>query len=457
MDESQHCTALPCVLFNPRKQRLPVAISPGEIIMIKGLIISNFQGSLQARGHENSLVGIFPADPATPVPKKIGDWYIIKDVEKSRIQQLRAWSARESPFLLNSKLEELTCDNFCATLCLVLRVGISRTATMQLAVCDGTQSKIPEEDSEPLTILSHLPLLHQGYKELISTVHLPANFKHQVIAGDVVQLFNIRMIKSERYPHSNTPNQVMELVIGDHASYQGSINILPIDSPAVTKFKSSLPRIKTPPPSSPTAGSSCPMQLSTVICCEDSKHASLTEIMEAAVGSMQVAEVQVVGIGTCKRLEDICQLRCTGCKSLYLTPRQDDPDHEDLLAAGDVCVCCSPNELHAPNTLQYMYGFTLVITDHHTQMEVAVSGVEGEKFLSQMQVRPANLCMDKGAWQSHWNLLQRMTGGTDPFQASSPDPAPHEERPSLNLCIAVFLSVTNKRGYKVANTNLCNL
>ena len=466
VDESQHSISLPCVLFNPNKDKLPVATAPGQIMLLKGLVVNTFQGNLQARGHENTLVGIFPADPATPLPKKIGDWYTLKDVEKTRIQQLRAWAVRESPFLLNSKLDALTCDNFCTTLCLVVRVGMNRTGNMQLAVCDGTVPKVPLENDAPLTILSHVQLLYEGYKEQLSTVYLPASFKHQVIAGDVVQLVNLRMVKSEKHKkNSDAPSEAMELVIGDHSFYRGSINILPGDSPTVMRFKSALPRISTPPPppspsppAAPVAGDAArPVQLSTVIRCEDSKHASLTEITGAAVGSMHVAEVQVLGVGTssCKRLEDICQLRCTGCKTLYQTPHPEDPDHEQLLTAGDPCVCCSPDDLHEPNTLQYMYGFTLLITDHHTQMEVAVSGVEGARFLAQMQVRPANLYMDKGAWQSHLNLLQRMTGGADPFSPGSPDSA--HQRPSLNLCIAVFLSVTNRRGYKIVNTNLCNL
>lgn len=465
VDESQHATPLSCVIFNPQKSRLPVAGRPGEIVLIKGLVINSFQGSLQARGHENSLVGIFSPDPSSPPPQKIGDWYMLKDAEKSRVQQLRAWAARESPFLLNSKLEELTCDNFCVTLCQVLCVGMGRAGNMQLAVCDGTQTKVPASTPElPPTVLSQVPSLLQGYQGLAATVHLPASFKHQVIAGDVVQLVNLRMIRSERFPpsrdHAGLPSEVMELVIGEHP-YRGNIEILPGDSPAVARFKATLPEAKAAPlpPSPPSVpvDSSRPLQLSTVICCEDSKHASLTEIREAPVGSVHVAEVQVLGLGSgvCKTLEDICQLRCSGCKTRYLTPRPQDPDHHDLMTSGDMCVCCSPDELHEPNTLRFMYGFTLVITDRRTQMEVAVSGVEGEKFLSQMQASPANLYVDRGAWQRHRDLLQRMTGGGDPFEVSSLDSAPH--RPSLNLCILVFLSVTNKRGYKIVNTNLCSL
>lgn len=459
VDETQHSPCMPCVLFNPLMDKLPIASHPGEVVMIKGLIINKFQGHLQGRGHERSLVGLFPADPARPVPDKIGDWYYLKEFEKKRIEQLTRWASKESPFLLNSKLEELTFSNYCCTLCLVVTVGQDSRGAMVLAVCDGTVPRSPMAEIGPLTVLSHNTTLHHAYRELTSTVTVSVSFRPQVEAGDVVQLVNVHMARCER-PKA-TGSDLMELVVQDHPHYQGAVSIFPEDSAVVAKFRSMLPQPEEASSidgSGPVPSGSGPVpQLSTVIDCENSQHSTLAEIAAAPVGSVHVAEVCIVDVvrRVCTRVEDLCQLRCTGCKSLYMTPRPQAQDSAQLLTAGDNCVCCCTDTQLEPNKLEFMYAFTLLITDSATQMEVALSGVEANRFFSQLEMRPTNLYTDSQARHTHLDLLHRMVGGSsDPFQDTPLDST--HQRPLLSLCIAVFVSSTGNRRFKITNTQLCN-
>lgn len=441
IDETQSSCGIACVIFNPHKLKLPVPVAPGDVVLIKGLCINTFQGNLQGRGHENSLVGIFPSEPMVPVPEMIGDWYSLNAGEKRRLQELRAWMAAEQALLLNSRLEELTCSNYCSTVCVVVRVSVNRHNTLFLSVCDGTKPRSTVADPGPLTTLTSSPSLERLYLEQSSTVLVATVFRPNVVAGDVVQLVNLCMVGGQG-------SDFVELVVRDNPHYPGVVHVLPAENKTVLKFRSSLPM-----PASPSA----PVQrhLSTLIDCADSQHATLAALQAAPVGTVRVVEVQVMGLGkeVCPQLEDICQLRCSGCKSRYLTPHPQDPDFQQLLTAGDLCVCCSTDDVLEPHRLQFMYAFTLLVTDQHSQVEVAVSGDEGKRFFSELELQAVNLYVDAEARDSHLNTLKEMTGGVCDLFATSPAPLYHP--PSLNLCIAVFISCTNKRMYKVVNTRLC--
>lgn len=463
VDETQSSSGMSCVVFNPRKHKLPMPCCVGEVVIIKGLLINKFQGNLQGRGHENSLVGIFPGNPSASLPERIGNWYSMRPHELVRVQELREWADVDHPLLLNSKLAELTPANFCSTVCLVVRVSVDGRGTLVLSVCDGTKPKFPLVDPGPLTSLTSSPTLDQSFLALTSTVTVSLVFRPHVISGDVVQLLNVCLVS--RSPKTRPPGssseggEPMELVVRDHPQYPGAVNILPSDSEVVRKFTSTLPRPgpapeKTPPPPGSEQLSG---QLSTLIDCPDSQHATLADVQSAPIGSVRVVAVQVVGVGkeACRKLEDICQLRCSGCKSRYLTPHPQDPDFTRLLTEGDVCVCCSADDLLEPNRLEYMYAFTLVVADQCTQMEVAVSGAEGKHFFSHLALHPTNLYVDSEARRAHWSTLHRLTGGTDMFDSKAATSAP--QHPSINLCIAVFRSSTSRRMYKIANTRLCSL
>lgn len=432
-----------CVLFHPHKHKLPVPCGPGEIVMIKGMLINNFQGNPQGRGHENSLVGIF--SPMSPPPDKIGDWYEMKAHEKVRIQQLKAWLDRNRYMLLNSKLEDLGCANYCSTVCMVVRVSVDRHGGLVLAVCDGTKPKSCLADYGPLTTLTSSPSLDQDYLVSSSMVAISTIFRPHVVAGDVVHLLNLCMIQSSRpsLHQSEVPTEVMELVVRDNPQYPGAVNILPSDSQVVTEFMQTLPK------------PALPGQLSTVITPEGYQTSTLAEIEQAPVGSMHVAEVHVVGVGkrVCTQLEDICQLRCCGCKSQYTTPHPEDPDFSRYYTAGDVCVCCTVDDILEPNTLEYMYGFILLAADHTSQVELAVSGEEGKRFFSGVELQATNLYVDIEAKSAHETLLQQMTGGTHPFATTPLDSGPSQ--PTLKVCVSVCISAVGSKIYKVTNTTLC--
>lgn len=436
-----------CVLFHPHKHKLPVPCGPGEIVMIKGMVVNSFQGNTQGRGHENSLVGIF--SPMAPYPDKIGDWYEMKLNEKTRIQKLKEWLDKDRYMLLNSKFQDLSCGNYCSTVCLVVRVSVDRHGALVITACDGTKPKSCLADYGPLTTLTSSPSLDQHYLESSIMVGISTIFRPHVVAGDVVHLLNLSMVQSTK-PSLGTQSEVpvVELVVRDHQQYPGAVNILVSDSPVVTDFVRKLPK------------STRPGQLSTTITQHDSYHTStLAEIEGAPVGSMHVVEVRVVGVGkrVCARLEDICQLRCHGCKSQYTTPHPEDPDFDRYYTAGDVCVCCAGDDVQEPNTLEYMYAFILLAVDHTCNVELAVSGEEGRRFFSGVKLQPANLYVDTTAKSAHETILLRMTGGTPPFANSSPLDSAPSDQPTLKVCVSVCTSAVGTKINKLTNTTLCNL
>ena len=463
VDESQHSSGLSCVIFNPLKDLLPVATCPGQVVMVKGLTINSFQGNLQGRGHESTLVGIFSEDPAAPVPKQIGDFYDLKDREKARIKQLRDWAAQDRPFLLNSKLEDLSVFNYCSTVCLVVRVAVDKHCATVLNVYDGTAPKCQLSTiSGPITILSHNPTLQDTYQDSASVVTLAPALQSKVVTGDVVQLLNLCLV-GHAPSHTASTSEVMELVLQNDPWCQGSINVLPNNSLPVQQFRSQLPKPEIPPPpTSSAAGFTLPphLGLSTVLSSAVGGGAlptvvTLAELREAAIGSVHIVEVKVMGINKemCTTFESITQLRCSWCKTCYQTPLPDDPEASQLMTAGDVCVVCSAEDLHEPNLLQFMYGFTLLVSDHSSQVEVSVSGDEGRRFFSNVNLVPVNLYEDEGSRVSHWKLLCKLSGSTTtPFHEIISNTG--SDGPSLRLCIAVYVSVSGNRRYRIINTNL---
>lgn len=117
-------SGLTCIIFNPVREMLPVVCTCGEVVLIKGLSINNFDGARQAKGHEHTLVGVFPLDIKCPPPDMIGNFYAMKTHEKARLQDLQSWAATRSvPMLINSKIEELSLSSYCSCVCLVLAVS----------------------------------------------------------------------------------------------------------------------------------------------------------------------------------------------------------------------------------------------------------------------------------------------------------------------------------------------
>jgi hypothetical protein len=459
VDETQHTSGLPCIIFNPLKDLLPLVSQPGEVLLLKGLTINSYQGSLQGRGHEHTLVGIFPGDPDAPVPKKIEDFYDLKENEKMRIRQLRTWAAKEQAFLLNSKLEELSQFNYCCCICLVLKVGVAKDGAMVLTVCDGT---IPRSEvssgTTPLTLVSHAPNLLETYQGLTSVVTLAPSLRAQVSAGDVVQLLNLCMVSHAPNPSSSA---AVELVLQDNPQCLGSVCVLPKENPLVKEFQDQLPEPETPPTSSSSATNlSFPshLHLSTVLgsSAKGAGQVTLAQLRRSQVGKLNVAEVKVMGVNKdmCQTLESICQLRCAGCKTLYQMPLPQDQDYSRLMAAGDVCVQCSTEDICEPNRLQFMYAFTLLVSDHSSQIEVAISGEDGKKFFSQLKLVPANLYADENSKSYHWKILSRLAGSTtSPFYDHTNSSGC--EGPSVKLCLCVYLSFKGNRRYRVVDTSLC--
>ena len=432
--------------------------------MIKGLSINTFQTALQGVGHENCLVGLFSIDLTLPSPETIGNWYTMKAMEKSRLYQLKKWVATtELSLLINSKLEEISVANYCSTLCMVVAVHRAPTGSrgVVLTVTDGTVPRYPLAiDTSSLEVLDNKPDLHYKYQGITSTVVVSTASQPHVNAGDVAQLLNLCMVKMfDRTILSQSQNteveEVMELVIEDHPSFQGALKVQHSDSTVARSFKSKMAVTEGPHPSWRSVS-----RLTTKVLHDESELATLKHIQSTAlVGSMHVVKVRVVGIGrsVCSKLEDMSQLRCTRCKTLYLTPQPQTENYRQLLCAGDLCVCCCPEDggeedvVEEDVTLCFMYAFTLLVVDDTAQLELAVSGSEGRKFLNQ---EPANLYSDLHAKDALLSLMYQMTGGNDPFHHVPLDPRFSHPRLPLRLGVTVDTSYTGKQLYKLTNTIL---
>ena len=469
IDDAQSASYLPCNLFNPYKEKLPIISCCGELLMVKGLAIKTFQNALQGVGHESSLVGLFPVDLTSP-PSMIGDWYNMKGSEIGKLQQLRQWATTvDLPLLLNSRLEELTEANYCSTVCVVVAVhrAHSGNSGVVLTVTDGTVPRHPlATDICHLEVVSNDPVLQYLYHGLTSTVVVSTVSQPQVAAGEVVQLVNICMVKkSERMVYSSFPTGcakdqekelVMDLMVQDHKYYQGALKVLPKDSSVTSSFKKSLPMPEGPHPSwRPECSLS---KLSTKVLCDFSGVATLKDIQSTAayVGSVHVIDVQVVGVGrsVCSKVEDMSQLRCPKCMTLYLTPQPQNDDYHQLFDAGDFCVCCchlQEGEVTEKVDLRYMFAFSLLVADHTAKQELMVSGSEGNTFLHQP---PTNMYSDVVARNSMLGLIYQMTGGNDPFHHVPLDNLFSLLRPTLRLGVTVINSYTGQRRYKITDTTL---
>ena len=452
VDESQSLYGLSCVLFNPVKDQLPVATRPGEVVLLKGLSISLYQDNLQGLGHDSTLVGIFSADPADPVPATIGEFYRLRSEERTRIQQLREWAASHPPGLLNSKLEQLSLNNYCNVMCLVVRVGTDQGGATRLTVYDGTLLKKPTKSwIGPEIFVSHDPGLEEMYEGFTSTVRVAQGLSVQVTAGDVVELVNICMVKSAVVADE------VELVLEERPECLGSVTVLPKD-PVADQFRNELPKPAKPPgavrSSQPTP------RLSTVLDFgpdEQPSTVTLAALNEAAVGSVHMVEAKVMGMNPAiidNEFEMLCQLRCSSCRTRYLTPQPDNPEREDLMTVGDTCICCNEEDTSESRLLRFMYCFMLIVSDHTAQTEVTVSNEKAEHFFSELKLVPGNLYFDQESRTSHWELLCALSGSdTTPIYDAS---KPSSNGAVLRLGLLVYTSVSGNRRYMVTNTLLCS-
>lgn len=439
IDDSTPTNTVVCVLFNPQIQKLPTLFCPGEPVMIKGLVISTFQGVLQGMGHENSLVGIFPMDTAVPVPDRIGSWYKMKDSETTRIHQLRLWLDQD-PYLLNSRLEEMSPGNLCSVVCLVVAVWL-RVAddVLILSVCDGTVPKAPvTEKQDGYTLISADPNLDSLYKGRTVPIKVSTLSRPRVMAGDIVRMENMFWRKLSSSSADNS--EEVEFVLEDHLYHRGSIHVL--SSGVLTqRFKESLP----------VALHSCLWHtLSSEVTVSAPEH-TVEEILHSAqVNAMFTLRTKVIGIKEHK-VEDLCHLECPQCSTRYLVPQPSFPKYEELVTSGDHCVVCLSEG--TTSFIRYCFGFTILLEDHTGRLEVAVVGEEGAKFLNLV---PVNLYVDSEVRQQVSSLLFRLTGGSNPFQTGH---TPGQSCPALRVGVSVAGGPTSGGGgglttYQLVNTRM---
>ena len=125
IDESSPITGIWCdIISNTSEDRLADVGSVGAIVLIKGLykIQRDTTTKLRAVGNEHMLVGMFPEVESSNM--RIGSWYELASDEKKRVEELRLWSKREGPLLLNTRLKEIAPGHYFNAVCQVATKAI---------------------------------------------------------------------------------------------------------------------------------------------------------------------------------------------------------------------------------------------------------------------------------------------------------------------------------------------
>ena len=147
VDETSSLEGFNCVLFQQREQSLPRVCSKGDIVLVKGLYISKYEGSLQGKGYEHTSLAIcFSGHPELRAEPRIGtvsSSYILTAEEERRVTQLRAWAGTQEglrPQERNCSLKDVTVGQYFDFTCQVVATAVNPAEkTCVLTVWDGTQ------------------------------------------------------------------------------------------------------------------------------------------------------------------------------------------------------------------------------------------------------------------------------------------------------------------------------
>ena len=457
VDLSSPSTSLSCTLFNPCDEKLPRIHSVGDVVIIKGLRTSSYQGVVQARGHEHTLIAVFNSDVTVPVPLKLGDFYKLTHFESSSVHRLKQWMHEKGPLLLNTKLEEISSSHYFNTICRVAAIAVFEP--LHLAVLSIFDGSLTNFSCQSLNFSSSKytwetkrdPCLMYTYQGLICDVFLSDLEYFNVSPGDYVSLVNVyaKPLPIASESAGNSLPQV-EFNIAGHGLHKGTVEVLPAGCKTVIDLEARLPVPFGPLPVWKSATTCCDFK---IINEEGIQTVSIDEVRKSPVGSKFAVEVEVVNIGP-GPLEEMCQLRCSLCKSKYCIdiPNRSEMGNESRpLTAGDLCIYCSDSDDSGP-PLQYMYVFMLHIRDRTGNLDVYVSGDNGKIFLP--FAPPTDLYVDKDASGKLLGILYLITGGNDPFYPCIQAPEFSYKRPQLKVCVTSYISHKGSTCYQLVDTVL---
>ena len=432
VDESSPSTGITCLIFNPSIDKLAKMGRVGAVALVKGVRIETQRdtGNLQAFGHEHTLVGVFAGEVSDMIPNRIGSWYDLTNAEKKRVEDLRLWSKREGPFLLNSKLEEVTPGHHFNMICQVAAMAVvPERKTAVLSVVDGTTSKMPCRElnlakSKQKWEFDSVPELFYTYSLLAHDVWIANIVQLDVAAGDVIHMINVfsyQHVPKQSVQAAATvePPQV-ELRVFDR---EGSIVCLEEDSQEAVKFIESLPVMHGVFPSWRTPEESDfydeNEDIVPTIVNDSTPQATLEEIRNADGGSEFLANVEVKLIipGS---LDAICVPICPTCGDKGNDVQAENIDDPTCLKDGA--------------TLVYKLTFSLLLSDKSGEaLEILVDCQESQRLFS--KTLSDNLAANRETKEKILDVFYMLTGGNDPFFAVPADPRYSYTRPTFQCAI----------------------
>ena len=451
LDETSATNTVSCTLFNPSDQQLISNIPVGQIVLLKGLKTSKYQGRIQATGYNGAIIGVFRNRQNEPVPRSIGDWYSLSNQEKDIIARLKTWSHEQGMLLVNTQLCQFSVGHFFNTVCRVVAVHtcMNENRTV-LDIFDGTTPKFPCDHLDTTRGRWTSDIDRQLAVKLNSSIICEVqvtdwNRQFSIKPGQYISLRNVHVEPNCQDGTCLGKNdiQAVKLTLSSKQN-SGTITVLTgNESELVNKYLSDFPEPCGPFPIFMRPSNTPPDPLFEIIINDRMKQtATVQEVLKSRSGKLFVVEGQIMSFSN-GPIEELCQLRCSMCKTRYVSPRSSDPP----LPAEMVCVFCSDSKNDGP-CLVYMYVFVMRLKDRTGILDICVTAEDGEIFLH--HVRPTNLYARQSSREELTRLLYVLTGGNDPFY-----PVPTEvdlKRPRVRCCVRTFTSIDGKTRFTLNDT-----
>ena len=459
VDETSTLEGFSCVLFQQGEQSLPRICSRGDVVLVKGLYISKYEGSLQGKGHEHTSSAVcFSGHTEARVEPRIGtasSSYVLTAEEETRVAQLRTWASTQEglrPRGCNCCLKDVIVGKYFDVTCQVIATAVNPSErTCVLTVWDGTRLPLVCKTVDTSTYqMSQDPVLKYRARNLTQEVVITGVvglIKAQ--PGSFVRLINVCASSVSGVPLSASVQPVVELGIQRGTQLGGGVIPMAEEELEVRELKKQFPPQEQSHPTWRRLKRPLPVSTTTVLRPQAKKPSTLEGIKSfPQVPYKFLARVKVVRVGP-PPLKDFCQLRCSKCKHKVPTPTSNGGEQE--LTVGDPCPRCKAGDPDSHPTLQFMYVFSLFIKDKTSDvMELFVADEDAEQLLPQLP--PANLYTDSRTEEALLDCLYYLTGGNDPFFDLPPDPA--YPRPWMECGVLSYRSHTGRVCYRIFDTTL---
>ena len=460
MDETSNPEGFSFVLFQQQEQNLPRICSRGDIVLVKGLYISSYDGSLQGKGHEHTSSAVcFSGHAEAKVEPRTGtssSSYVLTAEEETRVAQLKTWVGTQEGLgshQRNCCLKDVTVGQYFDFTCQVVATAVNPAErTCVLTVWDGTWLPLVCRKVDTSTYqLAQDPVLRYRARNLAQEVVITGVvglIKAQ--PGSFVRLINVCAYSASAVPLSKSAQPVVELGIQRGTQLGGGVVPMAEEEMEVEDLKRQFPPVEEPLPVWRRLKRPLPISTTKVQQQEAKKPSTLKSIKAfPQVPYKFVTRVKVARVGPAP-LKDFCQLRCCKCKHKFPTPASNHEDH--ALTAGDPCPRCKGSDPDAPPELRFIYVFSLFVKDSSTSdaMELYVTDEDAEQFLPQLP--PANLYTNSRAEEALLDCLYYLTGGNDPFFDLPPDRA--YPRPWMECGVLSYRSYSGRVCYRIFDTTL---